>query len=70
MAALARLILILAFVLAFAVFVAARFVKRHATPGVKAARALSEALYHQTQEAWREEAEAAKAHMARLANRR
>jgi len=69
MAALARLILILAFVLAFAVFVAARFVQRHALPGIRAARALSEALHRQTQEAWREEKQAVKAHLARLTRR-
>jgi hypothetical protein len=70
MAALARLILILAFVVAFGVFVAARFVKHHAVPGVKAARVLSEALHRQTIEAWREETEAAKAHVKRLTTRR
>jgi hypothetical protein len=70
MVALARLILIIAFVVAFAVFVALRFAKRHAAPGIKAARVLSEALHRQTLEAWREETEAAKAHMARLMNRR
>jgi hypothetical protein len=69
MAAIARLILILAFVLAFAVFVAARFVQRHAAPGIKAARVLSETLHRQTLEAWREETEAAKAHVARLTKR-
>jgi hypothetical protein len=70
MAALARLILILAFLVAFAVFVAARFVKRHAVPGIKAARVLSEALHRQTLEAWREETAAAKAHLTRLTSRR
>lgn len=69
MVALARLILILAFCLGFAVFVAARFVKTHAIPGIKAARVLSEALYRQTHVDWEEEIRAARAHARRLVDR-
>lgn len=70
MVALARLILILAFCLGFAAFVVARFVKRHATPGIKAARVLSEALHRQSQVDWNEEIEAARAHARQLIERR
>ena len=70
MAAVARVILILAFFLAFAAFVVARYVKTHATPGIKAARVLSEALHRQTLEDWREEMRRTRSHLKQLARRR
>jgi hypothetical protein len=66
MVALARLILILAFVIAFAMFVAARYVKTHAGPGITAARILSEALHRQAIKDWREETHRARAHLKQL----
>ena len=66
MAALARIILIVAFVLAFAVFVVARYVKAHAAPGITAARVLSEALHRQALENWRNEMSSARAHLKQL----
>ena len=70
MAALAKLILILAFALAFAVFVVARYVKANAMPGIKAARVLSEALHRQALEDWRDEMRSARTHVRRLMRRR
>jgi hypothetical protein len=70
MAALAKLILIVAFFLAFGAFVVARYVKTHATPGIKAARVLSEALHRQTLEDWRDEMRRTRSHLKHLARRR
>ena len=70
MVALAKLILIVAFFLAFGAFVVARYVKTHATPGIKAARVLSEALHRQTLEDWRAEMRKTRAHAHRLVRRR
>ncbi|MGH6944834.1 MAG: hypothetical protein ACREH6_11515 [Geminicoccaceae bacterium] len=69
MAALARIVLIVAFVLAFAAFVVARYVKVHATPGITAARVLSEALHRQALESWRSEISRTRAHLKQLRHR-